>query len=172
MDSATHLTHGMEDPKARAPAISLFLAYIAMVPIASGAAATVMFRSPLIERLTTAWAGSILCFLAGVRRGLSFRQPGGSTLGQLVGMLWVFVIGTAALLMPWRVPSLLVLLLGYGSEAVLGPAAARAEETPRYFARLRPVQMMIPVASLLVLLATERLRADAKPPASRVSTAL
>lgn len=158
MDDATHLTHGSKDPKAHTPAISLFLAYVAMVPIASGAAMSLAFRSPAVVRLTTAWAGSVLCFLAGVKRGLSFRQEGGPTLAQLASMLWLFVRGAAALLSPWRVPSLVLLLLGYGSEALLGPVAARRKEAPRYFARLRPVQMMIPVASLLLLLATARRR--------------
>lgn len=162
MDSATHLTQGTEDPKTHTPPISLFLAYVAMVPIVSGAAASLVVRSPTVVRLTTAWAGSILCFLAGVKRGLSFRQRGGPTLAQLASMLWLFVTGALALVLPWRIPSLVLLLLGFGSEAVLGPAAARRDEAPRYFARLRPVQMMVPVASLLVLLAMERRRAGEK----------
>lgn len=159
MDSTTHLTRGIEDPKAHTPPISLFLAYIAMVPTASGAAAASLFRSPAIARLTIAWAGAILCFLSGVKRGLSFRQKGGPTAMQLGSMLWLFVPGALALLMPWRIPSLVLLLLGYGSEAVLSPLAAERDEAPRYFARLRPVQMMVPVASLLLLLAAERKRA-------------
>ena len=36
--------------------------------------------------------------------------------------------------------------------AVLDPLAASHGEAPRYFARLRPVQLLIPVASLAVLL--------------------
>lgn len=163
MDSNTHLTQGTEDPKTHTPAISLFLAYIAMVPLASGAAASLVFRSPAIVRLTTAWAGAILCFLAGVKRGLGFRQKGGPTVAQLASMMWLFVPGALALLMPWRIPSLVLLLFGYGSEAVLGPVAAGRGEAPRYFARLRPAQMLIPVASLAVLLAVERRRAGKKP---------
>ena len=159
MDNAIHLTQGTEDPKAHTPAISLFLAYVAMVPIAAGAVVSLVFPSPAIVRLTTAWSGSVLCFLAGVKRGLSFRQRGGPTFAQLASMLWLFVSGAAAVLLPWRVPALILLLLGYGSETLLGPVAARREEAPRYFARLRPVQMMIPVASLLVLLVRERGRA-------------
>ena len=158
MDSDTHLTQGTEDPKSHTPAISLFLAYIAMVPTASGAVAASVFRSPVIARLTITWAGAILCFLAGVKRGLSFRQRGGPTAMQLASMLWLFVPGAVALLLPWRIPSLVLLLFGYGSEAMLGPFAAERDEAPRYFARLRPVQMMIPVASLLLLLAAERRR--------------
>jgi len=159
MDSATHLTQGTEDPKTHTPPVSLFLAYVAMVPIASGAAASLVFRSPAVVRLTITWSGSVLCFLAGVKRGLSFRQKGGPALAQLGSMLWLFVMGAAAVLSPWRVPGIVLLLLGYGSEALFGPIAARRKEAPRHFARLRPVQMMIPVASLLVLLMRERRRA-------------
>jgi len=152
-----HLSHGTEDPQTRAPLVSLLLAYVAMLPIVAGAGAAALARgSALPARLTSGWAGAVLCFLAGVRRGLSFRQPGGPTVAQLASMLWLFVAGAGALLSPWRVPSLVLLLLGYGSEAVIDPLAARRAEAPRYFARLRPAQMLIPVASLLVLLAVER----------------
>jgi len=129
-----------------------------MVPTLSGAAAAFLFRSPALARLTITWAGAILCFLSGVKRGLSFRQKGGPTIMQLGSMLWLFVPGALALLPPWRIPSLVLLLLGYGSEAVLGPLAAERDEVPRYFARLHPVQMMVPVASLAMLLAAERRR--------------
>ena len=160
MDSATHLTDGVEDPKVHTPAISLFLAYVAMVPIAAGAATSVAFRSPAVARLTISWSGAILCFLSGVKRGLGFRQKGGPTVAQLGSMLWLFVPGALSLLLPWRIPSLILLLFGYGSEAVLGPLAAERGEAPRYFARLRPAQMVIPVASLLLLLVSERRRRD------------
>ena len=73
-------------------------------------------------------------------------------------MMWLFVTGAGALLAPRRLPALALLLLGYGSEAVLDPIAARRHEAPRYFARLRPVQLLVPIASLLLLLATERER--------------
>lgn len=163
MDSTTHLTHGIEDPKDHTPAISLALAYVAMVPTATGAATASMFRSPAIARLTITWAGAVLCFLAGVKRGLSFRQRGGPTVAQIASMFGLFVPGALAVLLPWRIPSLVLLLLSYGSEAVLGPVAARRDEAPRYFARLRPVQMMVPVASLLLLLMSERKRTGKAP---------
>lgn len=161
---STRLADGTEDPKPHTPPISLFLAYIAMVPTAAGAmvAASASLASPraagAVSRLTVAWAGAVLCFLAGVKRGLSFRQAGGPTVAQLGTMLWVFVLGAGALLLPGRAGSLVLLLVGYGSEAVLGPVAAERDEAPRYFERLRPAQMLVPVASLLVLLALERRR--------------
>ena len=150
--SGKHLTAGTEDNKERAPALSLFLAYVAMLPVAAGAAGAVAARSAMAARLTTTWAGAVLCFLAGVRRGLAFRQPGGSTVGQVASMFSFFVLGAGSLLSPWRVPALVLLLLGYGSEIMLDPAAARRGEAPRYFARLRPVQLLIPLGSLGLLL--------------------
>jgi hypothetical protein len=90
-------------------------------------------------------------FFAGVNRGLSFRQPGGPALAQVATMFWLFLIGMAALLMPWAA-SLVLLVTGYASMIVIGPAAAWRAEAPRYFARLRPWQMLLPVASLGVLL--------------------
>ena len=154
--SDMHLTDGEEDPKTRAPVISLLLANAALVPIVAGTAAAVGLgtrRRPMIAGLTVAWSGAVLCFLAGVRRGLSFRQPGGSTVAQVGATLWLFVLGAAALVLPRRGVALVLLLLGYGSMAVLDPSAARRGEAPRYFARLRPVQMLVPILSLLVLLA-------------------
>ncbi len=158
--SSTHLTDGEEDPKARAPAISLLLAYAAMVPIAMGTTASFVLdrdRQPTVTGLTVAWAGAVLCFLAGVRRGLSFRQPGGSTVAQVATMLWLFVLGAGALVSPRRGAALVLLPLGYGSMAVLDPKAAGRDEAPRYMARLRPTQMLVPILSLMVLLARTEL---------------
>ena len=53
-----------------------------------------------------------------------------------------------------------MLLFGFGSEAVLGPVAAEREEAPRFFKQLRPVQMVVPIASLLFLLLTESSRSE------------
>ena len=150
----------MEDPKAHTPPISVFFAGIAMVPIAFGTVVSLALRSPVITRLTTVWCGAILCFFAGVKRGLSFRQPGGPTVAQLGAMFATFLPGVLALLLPWRAGSILLLLLGYGSEAVLGPIAAEREEAPRFFKQLRPVQMIVPIASLALLLIAERRQAD------------
>ena len=152
------LTDGTESPKDHAPPVSLLLAYAAMLPMAGGALGAVAARSEGAARLTTAWAGAVLCFLSGVRRGLAFRQAGGSTVAQVGSTVWLFVLGAGSLLSPRRVPALVLLLLGYGSEAVLDPDAARRGEAPRYFARLRPVQLLIPIASLgLLLLCNRRL---------------
>lgn len=156
--SDRHLTDGTESTKEHTPPLSLLLAYAAMLPMAVGAAGSVAARSAGTARLTTAWAGAVLCFLSGVRRGLGFRQAGGSTVGQVASMFSLFMLGAGSLLSPWRVPALALALLlpGYGSEIVLDPAAARRGEAPRYFARLRPVQLLIPIGSLALLLLWDR----------------
>ena len=143
-----------EDAQDHTPAESLVLAYAAMLPIASGTAASLALgreRGAALEVSTIRFAGAVLCFLAGVRRGLSFRQPGGPTVGQLGVMFSAFSLGSGALLLPPRKPALLLLLSGFGLLALLDPEAARTHQAPRFFARLRPVQMVIPIASLAAL---------------------
>jgi hypothetical protein len=99
------------------------------------------------------WAGAVLAFLAGVRRGLSFHTAGGPTRTQLLTMLWLFGLAVFGLLSSWLVISILLLLIGYGSIAVLDLIAASQDEVPSFFARLRPPQMLLPVISLLLLAA-------------------
>ena len=67
-------------------------------------------------------------------------------------MLWLFVLGLVALLSPWPVVTLGLLLLGTLSIAILDPLAARHGETPAFFARLRPFQMPIAIIGLAVLI--------------------
>ncbi len=140
---------------AETPWLGLFLGSIAMVPFVPGAA--IFWLGPEAWRgaalaFTLYWGGAILTFLAGVRRGVSFRTPGGVTAAQIATMLWLFCLGFAAVgLTALALPraAALLLLLGYLSLAVLDPAAARRLEAPLYFARLRPVQMAVPVLCLL-----------------------
>ena len=151
MDWNARLALGPEAPKSRTPLLSLVLAYVAMLPLVAGAVAAVVASDALdllAIHLTVVWAGALLCFFAGVHRGLSFRQPGGPVLGQLGGMLLLFCLGVVSLLSPWHGPALVLQLAGFASMAVLDPVAARHGEAPRYFARLRPVQLLLPLASL------------------------
>jgi hypothetical protein len=145
---------GTEDPKGRAPWESFVLAYAAMVPVVAGSVAAWVLADGdgMVADLTSAWAGGVVCFLAGVRRGLSFRQEGGPTLAQLAAMLWLFVLGVGSLLLPWLVVALGLQIAGFATMAVLDPVAARRREVPRYFARLRPVQMLVPIVALAALL--------------------
>ena len=133
------------------PALGLLLGGSAMVPFVLLAAALWLAPGPwrpACLRLLIYWGASVLGFLAGVRRGLSFRSPGGDHAGPIVTMLWLFVLAFAALAVPGRMAALALLLAGYASLAVMDPAAARRQEAPLFFARLRPLQMLIPIACL------------------------
>jgi uncharacterized membrane protein YoaK (UPF0700 family) len=152
---SVQLAEGTEQTSRDTPLISLLLAYSAMIPVAAGAVA-VWVAPPvwtsLIIRIDSFWCGALLCFFAGVRRGLSFRQSGGPALAQLGGMLWLFGLGIATILSPWRTVSLALPLIGFSSMFWLDAEATRRHEAPLYFAKLRAVQLWIPVISLAVML--------------------
>ena len=136
------------------PGLSLFLGFGAMIPLAAGAILAWALSGTLgdaIHGLTLIWGSAILLFLSGVRRGLSFRTPQGETAAEIATMLWLFALGLAAVLLIPRTSAAIALVIGYLSIAVLDPIAARRSEAPLFFARLRPVQMAIPIVSLLAL---------------------
>ncbi len=156
---AVRVSSGTEEPKRQAPLASLLLAFAATVPMAAGAAAALALPrrdGDAVEQWTVRWAGGVLCFLSGVRRGLSFRQPGGSTLGEVGTMFSMFLAGIGGVLLPSGRATLSVLLLGYAGTAVGDVRAAQQAEAPRFFARLRPAQMLVPLVSLALLLARRR----------------
>jgi hypothetical protein len=137
---------------------TFLLAYAAMVPIVAGTVGYLLLRGnavDLVLHCTIVWSGAILCFLAGVRRGLSFRQDGGPPLTQLLAMLWLFLLGFASLLSPWASISLALQILGYATMAIYDPISAREGEAPSYFQRLRPIQMAIPIVCLAIILAAQ-----------------
>ena len=140
------------------PWLSVVFGFGPMVPFVGGAAlawADVAPGRAVWLDLTIIWASAICTFLAGVRRGVSFRTMGGPTLAQMSTMLWLFCAGSGALVLWWlQHPSFALALLAaaYGSIGVLDPIAARSGQAPLFFARLRPVQMVAPVVSLLALL--------------------
>lgn len=144
------------------PALSLFLGFGAMAPLLAGVAIAALV--PRVSRqartFVVLWGSSVLLFLAGVRRGLSFRTPGGPDAAQIAVSMWYFVAGGGSLaLFALRGgagslrPSLLLLLLGYTSVIPLDASAARRLEAPPFFGRLRPAQMLLPIVGLSVLLA-------------------
>ncbi|HQT76447.1 MAG: hypothetical protein B7Z80_05420 [Rhodospirillales bacterium 20-64-7] len=146
-------TFTVTEPR-QVPALSLLLGFGAMIPLAAGAILTWVLPEPgsgLARGAALMWGSAILLFLSGVRRGVSFRTPAGPTVAQILTMLWLFALGLVALpLLPGPLAPV-PLLLGYLSIAVLDPIAARRNETSLFFARLRPVQMAIPVISLLAM---------------------
>lgn len=97
------------------------------------------------------WAAVILIFLAGVVRGLSFLTDGGPRASQVIVMGLRFWCGLAALLLP-PILAMPVLAAGYLSALLYDPFAARTGAAPRYFAKLRPPQMVVALIGLFLLL--------------------
>jgi hypothetical protein len=146
------LAAGTEQTSPKTPLISLLLAYAAMLPLIACAALALLSRNPILPHLAAIWSGGLLCFFAGVRRGLSFRQSGGPSFGQLAGMLWLFCAGIVTLLTAF----LLLPLIAFASMMLLDIVATNRREAPRYFARLREVQLWLPIFSLLTLILKAR----------------
>lgn len=140
------------------PTLSVVFGYGPMIPFAGGALLAWVLPEPwraVFFDLTVFWGVGICTFLAGVRRGVSFRTMGGPTKSQIGTMLWLFCAGMIALLLwatGWFRSALLLLAAAYASIGVLDPIAAHHGEAPLFFAKLRPTQMVIPVVSLLALL--------------------
>lgn len=135
----------------RVPWLDLALGWGAVSPFPAAAVAAWLGWTPAIG-WAVLWGGAALCFVAGVRRGLSFRTVDGPTPAQLAVFAWLFAAGLAAMVLPWRGLAVLVLIAGYGSLIWLDPAAAEKGEAPLWFARLRPFQMAVPVASLIAVI--------------------
>lgn len=158
MDRKSGRTITVTEPRA-VPWLSVVFGYGPMLPFVAGAAAAWWFRDDLgdaILYLTILWGCAILLFLAGVRRGVSFRTEGGPTPAQIATMLGLFGLGFVALLsaaLGFSVPALVLLIGGFAGVALLDPIAARRGEAPLFFGRLRPFQMPIAILSLIALLA-------------------
>ena len=140
------------------PRMSLAFGFGAMAPLALAALAAVAFDGPVAGaavELAALWGGALLVFLAGVRRGLSFRTPDGPKATEIAAMLWLFALGVGALAVPDAIIASALLLVGFASLVAIDPIAAWRGEAPPFFARLRPVQMSIPTASFAAILATQ-----------------
>lgn len=151
-DTATHVV----DEHKSVPVMSLVLGYGAAVPFWLGALAAWLRDGPVAAAAVYAvilWGGLILAFLSGVRRGLSFRTEGGPRPAQLVVSMALFGAALAAFLLPWTWAALALMIVAYGSLAVIDPWAAKRGEAPLFFVRLRPVQMPLIVVALAVCLA-------------------
>ena len=128
----------------------LLLGTTALVPLIALAAMTWLAPStvqPLVRTLAVIWAGCLLAFFAGVRRGLTFSEAGGGRLSELATMLTAFGLGVVSLVLV----SPAVAALGLAGVGVLDAVAARRREAPAYFVVFRPPQMLAAVVALLVV---------------------
>lgn len=140
--------------RAPIPPSSLILGFGPMLPLpllGIAAWSTNGWLAALLVSVGQLWAGALLVFIAGVRRGLGLAADDARP-HQLATMLGLFVLGLAGLAAPW-VYGFGALLIGYAAVAILDPRAAKRGEAPRHFARLRPAQMAIALVGLATLMA-------------------
>ncbi len=146
----------MDDPAERPiPLTSLIFGFGPVLPFPLAAVLAWVLPGPwpmVVTWLAIWWGASILIFLAGVRRGRSFSGDAETPLPPLIAMMWLFVLGAAALVSPTPLLSLVLLAFGYASIAILDPISARRGDAPPHFARLRPPQMGIALIGLIGLI--------------------
>lgn len=143
------MTQPRIDAPERTPPLSLVLGYgPALVILAAGALA--LAGLPWALTAGCLWAAAILIFLAGVVRGLSFFTEGGPRVAQVAVMMVRFGCGLVALVLP-PILATPILAIGYLTSLLYDPFAARSGAAPRYFAQLRPPQMIIALIGLVLL---------------------
>lgn len=143
----------IERPEVPLDAIVLGYGPVLVFPVAAASVWLVPGETALLVAvLAQLIGGALLCFLAGVRRGLSFRTTGGPRPRQILSMLWLFLAGLAVVMLP-PVSGTSVMIAGFLTIFLSDPGAARRGEAPLYFARLRPPQMAIALAGQVALLA-------------------
>lgn len=142
-----------DDP--RIPANSIIFGYGPMLPLIAAAVGARLLPAPwpaIAVRLAIVWGAMILIFVAGVRRGFGFGNRAAATMVEIATMLAYFIPAGLALVAPDPRWSLGLLVLGYALVIVLDPLAARRGDAPAHFARLRPPQMALALASLVALI--------------------
>jgi hypothetical protein len=133
----------------------MILGYGAVLPLPVAAIASWVMPAPwptVAIQLAVWWAAVVLIFLAGVRRGLSFHPGRLQHRAELTSMLWLFLLGAGALVVPTALLAFTLLVLGYASVAILDPAAARRGEAPAHFEDIRPIQMGVALVGLVGLM--------------------
>ena len=145
-DTAPRITDSADLGRAKR-GVDLLLGSVSVVPLVA-LAALAWTASPapqvFIKTLAVIWAGSLLAFFAGVRRGLTFSEAGGGRPGELLTMLGFFFVGIASLVL------LSPVLAAAGLAAVGGfdAWAGRRREAPPYFSVFRPPQMALGALAL------------------------
>jgi hypothetical protein len=130
--------------------IDLLLGSVSVVPLVG--LAVLAWTAPeipavFIRTLAVIWAGSLLAFFAGVRRGLTFSEAGGGRASELLTMLGFFFLGVVSLILL----SPILAALGVAGVGVLDAVAGRRREAPRYFSVFRPPQMALGALALVLI---------------------
>lgn len=140
----------IEDPRHSHLGRDVALGLATLLPLF--ACATLAFMptiAPVIITRTLAviWASGLLAFSAGVRRGLSFTTSTDSGGHSVMTQLALF--GAAMLSMMFCSPVFAAIgLVGVGA---LDALAARRVQAPAYFTPLRPIQMALGAAAMLIV---------------------
>jgi|GEM_PF-5870024 len=115
------------------------LAVAGVMPIWLGVLAHFVFPSSgsAWARLSIFWAGALLIFLGGVRRGLTFSEVGGGRWSELATMIALFSIGVVTM----AIDNLAIAIAGCVFAGIGDSVAARRRQAPDYFVWLRPLQL-------------------------------
>ena len=144
--------HRATDP--RVPWASRVFGFGPMLPLVAAAlgAWTMSERwGQLAVHLSIIWAALILSFIGGVRRGFGFGQDRASTPVEVLTAAAYLILAGLALVVPYWITSLSLLIVGYALAALLDWRGARRGDAPAHFARLRPPQLLLGVAALVAL---------------------
>lgn len=130
----------------------LILGYGPMLPLIAAGAGAWALPHPWPEhalRLALIWGAVILAFIGGVRRGWGFARADASKPVEIAAAV-LYVAAAALSLAILRADiGLPVLAAGYALAALLDRRAALVGDAPRYFARLRPPQLLLGCAGLI-----------------------
>ncbi|GBQ51020.1 hypothetical protein ACM0P6_04220 [Komagataeibacter sucrofermentans] len=113
---------------------------------------------PFVLRFARMWVAGLFCFFGGVHRGASFYNPRGPQLSDPVIFLAMHFMGLGIMILSpqaaWRLatPGMLATL---GGDLYL----ARGHRLPRFFLRLRPLQLMVASGLIALLGQTEQKQA-------------
>ncbi|AQS90424.1 hypothetical protein A0U94_05000 [Gluconobacter albidus] len=114
-----------------------------------------------VFRLARIWVAGLFCFFAGVHRGASFYNPEGPRLSDPLIFLSMHFGGLGLALLPsrtaWRIAPA-GMLLTLGGDIFL----ARQDRLPRFFLRLRPLQLLVATALIALLGAAARNNVEAQ----------
>lgn len=144
----------MSDPaRITVPTDGLLLGYGPMLPLVAAGCGAWLLPHPwpaIAIRLALIWGALILAFLGGVRRGFGFASDTASKRSEITAA--ILYIGLAGLSLGIARPDMALPLLaaGYALAALLDRRAALSGNAPIYFARLRPPQLLLGCAGLVV----------------------
>jgi hypothetical protein len=148
--SDTHRDHPV-------PRDALLFGYGSMIPFLAAATAAWTLPAPwpaYFVVMSIIWGALLLSFVAGVRRGYGFGNPGAWAKTEIVSVVaYVLPALTALTLVSLGsiASALFTLIIGFALVIACDRRAARCGNAPAYFLRLRGPQMSLAIVSLIAL---------------------